>query len=139
MSEQRVVKANPQIFGCSIFPTIDYLLGVVGLNSTNEFLNINKETLKTSHNNLNGDVDKGINADSRVECGVMTIKELDCMALAINLLTRRGRNPDATLLVTLDQYEILHFKRVMRHMVTKKSNMDDVDTTKLPKNTQPKN
>ena len=66
--------------------------------------------------------------DSCVYCGVMNIQALDGMALAINLIINRGVDPDATLLGTLDQDVVLHFKTVVQHMVEMK---------KLPNNTQP--
>ena len=66
MSEQRSVKATLQIFGCSRLLTLEYLLDMAGINSTKEFLALNKETLNTSHNNLSGDVDEAVNGASCV-------------------------------------------------------------------------
>ena len=99
--------------------------------------NSKNETLKTYYKNLSGAVDEAVVEASRVDCGVTTIQDLDCIALAIKLITNRGVDPDAMLLGTQDQDDILHFKRVMWNMVATKSRTDGVDTTKLPKNTQP--
>ena len=67
----------------------------------------------------------------------MKIEALYCMELAINLLANRDVNPDATLLGTLDQDAVLHFNRVMRHMLSTKDSTDGVDLTKPPNKMQP--
>ena len=138
MAEQRAVKSNLQRFGCSRFPNQEYLLDVLGINSTDALLNINKETLNTVHKNLSGAVDKAVAVDSCADCGLMTIQSSDCTALYINLLSNRVVDPHAVLLGNLYQDAVLNFKRVMQHMVTTKSRTDGVELTKLPKNTQPK-
>ena len=76
-------------------------MDVDGINSTEAFLTLKKETLKTAHKNLSGDVDKAVAAASRVEFVVMNIQTLDCIALAINLLVNRDVGPDSMLLGTL--------------------------------------
>ena len=139
MDEQRAVSSTLQIFGCSRVPTLDYLLDVVRLNLTKEFLTLNKETLKTAHKNLSCAVEKAITADSCVDCGVITTQDLYCMALDINLISNRGVHPGATLINTMDQDYALHFKRVMQHIVATKANTYGVELKHLPKNTQPKN
>ena len=72
MFEQRAVKATLLRFGCSRVPTLDYLLDVVRINSTNAFLTLNKSTLKTVHKKLSGAVEEVIAAARRVYCGLMT-------------------------------------------------------------------
>ena len=67
----------------------------------------------------------------------MTILALYCIALSINLLANRGVDPDATLLVTLEQDYVLHLKIFMKYMFTTKDSTYGVELTKLPKNTQP--
>ena len=67
----------------------------------------------------------------------MTILALYCIALSINLLANRGVDPDATLLVTLEQDYVLHLKIFMKYMFTTKDSTYGVELTKLPNNTQP--
>ena len=112
-------------------------MDVVWINSTKELLTLNKETLKTSHKNLSGDVDEAVNSDICVDCEVMNIQSLDFMALAINLITNRGVNRAVTLIFILDHYAVLHLKRVIKSMVSTNISTDGVEMTKLPKNTQP--
>ena len=66
----------------------------------------------------------------------MTILALYCIALSINLLANRGVDPDATLLVTLEQDYVLHLKIFMKYMFTTKDSNYGVVLTKLPNNTQ---
>ena len=82
-------------------------------------------------------MEKYFSIDSHVYCGVMTTQYLDCMVLSINLLTKKGVEPDAALLGNLGQYFVLPFKIVMRHMVSTKASTDGVETINLLKNTQP--
>ena len=93
--------------------------------------------MRTPHKNLSVAVYEAITTNSRVDCRVMTIQDLDCMFLTIYLLVNRGMYPNATLISTMDQDSDLHFKRVMQHMVATKANTDDMELINLPKNTQP--
>ena len=136
MAEQIVVKSTLQKIECYRVPTLDYLLEVVGINSTRSFLTINKETFNTSRNNLSSDVYKDVATVSRVDCGLMTIQYLDCMTLSKKLIANRGVDPDVTLIGTLEKYSVLHFKRVMRHVFVNKASTDGVELKKLPNNMQ---
>ena len=118
--------------------TLYYLFDLVGINSTEAFLALNKEEFNTSRRNLSGSVDEAVAAASRVECGVLDIQASYYMALAINFLANRDVNSDATLLDTLGQHYVLNLKRFMQNMVATKSNTDGVYLTKLPNNMQPK-
>ena len=106
------------------------LLDMLSINSTKALLNLNKETLKIDHK-------ESVTASSCVDCVLITVQALDCMALAINFLSNRGVRSDVTLIDTLDQYSILNFKRFMQHMVVTKSSTDDAELVKLRKNTLP--
>ena len=75
---------------------------------------------------------------SFLEYGVMTIQDLYCMALDINLIIKRGVNPDAKFFITLDQDDVLNFKRIMKHMVATKVSTYVVELTNLTNNMQPK-
>ena len=132
MAEQRAVRSTLQRFEWSRLPILDYILDVTGINLTKEFLTTKKETFKTSQKNL-------ITADSRVEYGVMTTQYLDCMDLAIKFIYNRGVKPGEMLINTMYQDDVLHFKRVMGHMVATKANTYVVDLKHLPKNMQPNN
>ena len=133
MAEQRAVKATLQRWGCSRVPNLDYLLYTIGLNSTNAFLTFNKEILKTSYKKLSGDVGEAITETSCVDFRVITIQSLNLIDLAINFLTNRGVNHDATLLCTLYQDAILNLNIAVWNMVVTKANTDGVDLKKLPK------
>ena len=109
---------------------------MVGLNSTEAFLTLDKEILIITHKNLRVVGDKAIASASCVYCGVITIQYLDCMALAISLLVNRGINPDAELLVTLYRNSVVNFKKGMQHMISTKAITDGVDLTKIPNNRQ---
>ena len=106
---------------------------------TKELITLNKSTLKSFHKNLSRDVNESITVASCVDCVLMNIKSLDFMIMSINLLINRGVKPDSMLIRTLDQYYVLHFNKFMQYMVATKARADDLDMTKLPKNTQPNN
>ena len=136
MVEQRSTMATIWRFGCPISLTPYYLLYVVGINSTYGFLNINKEILKTPHNNLSSAMDEAISVDIRVDYGVMTIQELYCMVLATNLITNLGVTHDVTLLGTLDDGAVHNFNKFMQHMASTKAITYSAELSKLPSNTQ---
>ena len=143
MDEQRAVMSTFQRFLCSKFPTLNYLFNVVGLNSTNAFLTTNKKTLKNPHKNLSGVMDEAVASAIIGACGVITIHDLDCMALAINLLANRGVKYDATLVNTLEQDAAMmrRFSELwtkILYFISIKARTDGVELTKLPNTMQPK-
>ena len=93
--------------------TLYYLFDLVGINSTEAFLALNKEEFNTSRRNLSGSVDEAVADSSFVGYGLMSVQALSCMALSINLLANRNLNPDAELLGTLNQDAVLPFKIFM--------------------------
>ena len=84
-------------------------------------------------------MDEDFTAASRADFVVITIQALDYIALSINVLSNRNVDPDVTVFGNLDQDSVLHFKIIMRHIVSTKDSTDVVKLKKLPKSTQQNN